>query len=320
MRHELVHHARSFGYLQRMTLADEYFSERELNSRLKIDSVSKLWELLHGKRLMEAVDPESRLGKMANARTFYRGQADAGYSLSSNLYRLCRETHPVVTESLLSEREDGIIAAMRQEGIGRRMTDGELLMVLQHHGIPTRLVDVSTEPMEAAFFSVDKHDERDGRLFMVTLESQPKFQLKNRGLPWSGSNYGSTRTAGGWTNIVEGVTDQPLDPRMRAQQGRFLVGGITKRYGGMRMLLHGSDIKADRWPDITTLAINFCKQIRVPISSNWVARGWSIRVSAEWKAEIRNRMSKLHDPMTLDSMYPPLSEVKRIAMRIARGQ
>jgi len=46
-----------------------------------------------------------------------------------------------VAEADIAKAETTIIETMRREGLGRRMTDGQLLMILQHHAIPTRLIE-----------------------------------------------------------------------------------------------------------------------------------------------------------------------------------
>ncbi|WP_406326655.1 hypothetical protein [Streptomyces sp. NBC_00203] len=44
--------------------------------------------------------------------------------------------------------------------------------------------------------------------------------------------HGQRRAKGEWTQQVAVVAQAPLDPRMQAQRGRFLVGGLNRRYGG----------------------------------------------------------------------------------------
>jgi hypothetical protein len=146
--------------------------------------------------------------------------------LSSSLYRLCRnEKGATVTEADLTTAETTIIQAMRKEGLGRLMTDGELLMVLQHHGIPTRLIDVSTAPTEALFFAVDQNDAADGRLFIIDVHEPVPLALDEEDpqLPWTDAVWG-TRTTKEWSGAVSIVDAAALDPRMRAQRGKFLVG------------------------------------------------------------------------------------------------
>lgn len=110
------------------------------------------------------------------------------------------------------------------------MKDGELLAVLQHHGIPTRLIDVSERPREALFFAVDRDDDIPGRLFIIRLkpgsEGQHRIDLRaNDALEWEGTKRGTKQARGEWTTRVAVDESNPLDPRMRAQRGRFLVGG-----------------------------------------------------------------------------------------------
>jgi len=45
---------------------------------------------------------------------------------------------------------------------GKLMGEAEPRTVLQDHGVPTRLIDSSSGPLEALFFAVDRHDSVDG--------------------------------------------------------------------------------------------------------------------------------------------------------------
>lgn len=83
-------------------------------------------------------------------------------------------------------------------------------MVLQHHGIPTRLVDVSVRPVEALLFAVDRDDAAAGRLIIVDLHDGAPMPLgtakpfgptseKERVLPWAGQARGGQSVARGRT-------------------------------------------------------------------------------------------------------------------------
>lgn len=308
-------------------IADRLFRSIELNAIFGIHSADDLWRFV----VDGAREPTGgRAAPLyAGPTVVYRGQADAAYALSSSLYRLCRAAlgEARVTEAHLQDAEQAIIRATRAEGIGRRMTDGELLMVLQHHGIPTRLIDVSALPLEALFFAVDRNDASPGRLFVVDLHDDKPLKLaapgphgpisaEERTLPWAGSARGG-QSASAWTDRVALVDEAPLDPRMWAQAGKFLVGGLNRRYGGRAMHVRGvrpEQVAADDFPEVTTLSINFIQQRRAWRNGSWPATGWTLRVEPDWKPELRMRLSKIDDPISADTMYPPLVEVRRLAI------
>jgi hypothetical protein len=215
-----------------VTLAGDFFEQREINDDMGIDSAEMLWRWVR----RGASRPMSGQQKAipSCARVVYRGQATATYGLSSSLYRLCRsEKGGPVAEADLRAAETAIIKAMRGEGIGRLMTDGELLMVLQHHLIPTRLIDVSIQRTEALFFAVDRNDAADGRLFIIDVRTPDPLPLTpGPQLPWADVVWGSIRSTSEWSNAVAFTDADPLDPRMRAQRGKFLVGGLNRRHTG----------------------------------------------------------------------------------------
>jgi FRG domain-containing protein len=201
------------------------------------------------------------------------------------------------------------------------MTDGELLTVLQHHGIPTRLIDVSTSPTEALFFAVDRNDGADGRLFIVDVQESPPLALDaSQQLPWADAVWGADRSRGDWSTRMALVDAPALDPRMRAQRGKFLVGGLNRRLSGRAMWLNEEQIAPADYPEVTSLGVNFVTQRRAVglRNKNWPATGWTLRIEAAWKPVLRQLLAALDDSIRTDTMYPPLTEVKRLAVDIAR--
>ena len=303
--------------------AGRYFEAREVNQKIGVTMAGDLWRWIE----CGAAQPlkGAPLVLMAGDRVFYRGQCDADFWLTSALYRQCRDGRGRVTEENLRHVELRVLTAMRREGLGRRMSDGELLTVLQHHGIATRLIDVSEEAFEALYFAVNGSDAVDGRLFIISLHDLPggSFDQMSFGrdqgqdLPWEGVVVKKNHAAATWTQRVGVVDAQHLDPRMRAQRGRFLVGGLNKRYPGTDMRIGNDAVPIDERADITTLNINFPLYQRKVQGKAWRATGWTVRVRREWKAELRRRLEGVNEPITADSMYPPLGEVSRLARRVA---
>ncbi|MCC6496988.1 MAG: FRG domain-containing protein [Propionibacteriaceae bacterium] len=331
-----------------MSLADRYFSATELNDQLGLKVVDDLWRwLTTGCRHPRPVQWYPTDGQIL----YFRGQSDSGHALSNALFRRIsgQKGGARVVEREMARVEAAVIKSARDEGIGRHMTDGELLAVLQHHGVPTRLLDFSMDPLDAVFFASETHDERDGRLFIV-YTSSPGMNLRSgdeprtyaagplaghdrsavqqrlnrwRHLPWSGFAVGTERSSSNWTWRVSPIASPDIDPRMRAQSGCFVVGGQIQAYPGMVVKLNGSRIAVEEWQDITTLSVHF--QTRSTRSgdrnTSWPATGWTVRIPKEWKPELRKRLAQWGaTPCNRDSMYPPIDESVRLLLRVIKQE
>src|SRR5699024_10627242 len=205
-----------------------------------------------------------------------------------------------------------------------------------HHQVPTRLIDVSMKPLEALYFAVEKEDGVDGRLFVVAPHcgtdelpnsKEPLELSQGQGnvaegkspLPWVDAVRGVQQAHGEWSNEVRLVDEEPLDPRMRAQAGKFLVGGLHRAYRGLNMPGVDKDVR----PKISNLAINFNPPFgNGQISKEWRATGWSVRIYAEWKSELRNKLAGLQgthgiENISEDSMYPPIGQIGRLGKHVA---
>jgi hypothetical protein len=138
----------------------------------------------------------------------------------------------------------------------------EWLSVAQHHGLPTRFLDWTYNPLVALYFSVIENEEVDGEVF--ALNSMTKASRRTR----EKSPFEIKRPAKYYPNIVS--------PRIRAQEGlfiacshieqaldaplrddwsieRYLVPAATKarlRYELFRLGVHASAL----FPDIDGLA------------------------------------------------------------------
>ncbi len=299
-----------------------------MKQKLRIASADDLWTW--ATEIAERFRPSlGATGLPVGDQVVYRGQSHADFGLTSSLYRLCRKALPAgVTEKRLADVEAKVVAAMRGEGLGRRMSDGQLLSVLQHHGVPTRLIDFSRGPLEALYFAVEGRDDTDGRMFIVrahgrTTSIATTMTLKavngDTALPWSSYARGSERAADPWTQTVALADPEDLDPRMVAQRGVFLVGGLNRRSAGRSMLYKptgstraSTQLAAELYADVTSLGINFTTTVHEPHRS-WPASGWTIQIPSAWKSSIRDRLAGLSDSIRRDTMYPPVDEVARLA-------
>ncbi|WP_330346705.1 FRG domain-containing protein (plasmid) [Streptomyces europaeiscabiei] len=301
------------------SLAGEFFAEREINSQIGLnDTQESLWEWLR-----EGAESSHSAGcpvlpHSSAENIFYRGQSNADHGLSSSLFRVLSASVSRVTEYRMAKVEEHILKVMRGQGLGRLMTDGQLLGLLQHHGIPTRLIDVSKSPLEALFFAVDQDHDLDGRLFVIQLhpsdggETDTIDLTDQHQLEWADAARGEQYAKSSWTGRVAVIDPQDLDPRMRAQQGCFLVGGLIASYSRRQMQFRGHVLAADDLAEITTLSIRF-PQRNAP-GKAWSATAWTVRIPARWKRPLSDLLRSEKDPITKDTMYPPLAEVKRLAI------
>jgi len=194
----------------------------------------------------------------------WRGQADTDYGLSSALFRKALTVHSMkeLNERRLSKLEDDIISYARKAGLGRCMTNLQLLHALQHYRLPTRLIDVSRDPVSALWFACNDRFRKDGRLFLFAVPSEsvraddPNLQM----VPWAGI------TLSHWTNKVLLLDAPPSNPRIAAQDGAFLVGGLARNYAGQQQMMkdkygHWRYAPSEQLHEISEIFVKFPQEI-----------------------------------------------------------
>jgi hypothetical protein len=186
-----------------------------------------------------------RVGTLqAGRRYVWRGVADSKWRVQSSLFRSLISEGPnneSVTEDSLRTRERILLREARLWGIGKELggtgSDQQLLSILQHHGAPTRMLDVTSNPMTALWFSCQRAStERDaaGALMAFDVTSLTTLRTANHELK---STFGSVANSLGWhweqalsESSIEGrpfvVQPSYPDHRMIAQEGSFLTGTV----------------------------------------------------------------------------------------------
>ncbi|WP_454928703.1 FRG domain-containing protein [Actinomyces sp.] len=218
----------------------------------------------------DEVDNKSSTSKTKSQAWFFRGQKDAKFGFTSTLYRrVLNSNHsklPTVNPQNLSlneqimqdseeeltleksmiKTEDNLLKKVREIGIGRGLTNLETLTLLQHHGSPTRLIDVTSDWKVALFFACEGDDDRDGRIFLINTtvtrwKNFPKErspEKRSEKLIWQ-DLIERSRDLNTFLEDLPFVslwhtTTWPIllpfsDPRMISQRGFFLTGGIPPR-------------------------------------------------------------------------------------------
>lgn len=99
----------------------------------------------------------------------FRGHSQAGWVLQPSLFRSCSLLRP---DEIRQFEKDALTRWEGEEAIffkPDQLPSGSLgrLMVMQHYGCPTRLLDWSADPLKAAFFACVDDLDHDGCLWCI---------------------------------------------------------------------------------------------------------------------------------------------------------
>lgn len=108
----------------------------------------------------------------SDERLFYRGHADAlSYFLKPSIYRELSKENPK-----LAVEEEHILfkEAIRRcpDDFERYRTTFEQLVKMQHYRVPTRLLDITTNPLVALYFACSDPKEKDGEIYVFTVKKE----------------------------------------------------------------------------------------------------------------------------------------------------
>jgi FRG domain len=167
------------------------------------------------------IEEATEIADQSDCDVFWRGQADYRWGVRSSLARLS-ETPTALRDTDLNQAEAELLVDAKQ-WIKSTPTppsnDLEWLALLQHHWIPTRMVDFTRDPLIATFFAVESRDDVDGRLFGIAIpRSDPVIGMKEaEGFQIGKMPLGELRL---WR------PKPALSPRLAAQNGVFALGRL----------------------------------------------------------------------------------------------
>ena len=123
----------------------------------------------------------SRIGFLETGRRYvWRGVRDWHWPIRTSLQRYAARYDPHFdyrSEPYSRKLERQVLAHARYWRMDRAgtLSDQALLASLQHHGSPTRFLDVSTDPMTALWFACERAplDERDASGALFAFDVSP---------------------------------------------------------------------------------------------------------------------------------------------------
>jgi hypothetical protein len=118
----------------------------------------------------------------------FRGQANHKWRLSPSIERFISNDAPHIVDSRIynwQSLEHILFEQFNQYSVpfmksnDRNISDIDWLVHLQHHGMPTRLLDITSNPLCALFFAVEnsRDDGVDGAVFFFCVHSTPMYEL-----------------------------------------------------------------------------------------------------------------------------------------------
>lgn len=114
------------------------------------------------KNISEFISSLSILERRRSIQLFFRGHSDEKYLLLPNLYR--KEKYFVNEDNIYRET----IVNSPQEFYNCKRTI-EILVKMQHYGIPTRLLDITRNPLVALFFACCENDDVNGEVIIFNI-------------------------------------------------------------------------------------------------------------------------------------------------------
>ncbi len=224
---------------------------------------------------------------------FYRGHSNSSWSLLPKAGR----------SKVMSKNEKLHFESWKRravEYIRFSPNDGwDWLSVAQHHGFPTRLLDWSTNPLIAAYFAANAHNDLDGAIYAFQPNSYVKREnihpLEYEGLSlFRPTAYASriSRQSGVFT--IHGPPDK-----------KMVLGGS---YGKIKKFEVPACIKSDLLLDLDHFGINvasiFPDLDGLSSHINWVISRRDLRSELIREAEITRPMPKPDEQDSDDSTEP----------------
>jgi hypothetical protein len=173
-------------------------------------------------------------------RYVWRGQGSVAWPLHTSLHRRFRLAGETLTDAAVDEAERALLLAARSAGYGsvgaRQLSNVELLALLQHEGAATQFLDVTPDPFIALFFACEGALTSSDSAALVALRVSDSQVVRDLPpspdpIPDEGSPTVLAEVRAGATSKTQPYylwQPPPLNERVKAQRGMFLMGDIAQ--------------------------------------------------------------------------------------------
>lgn len=118
--------------------------------------------------LLDFITQLGKIKRDPNFFYFFRGHSDTAFKLQPSIYRSKKFiTHEdiIFKEAMLRTPHEFV----------NEKTTLEKLVKIQHYGVPTRLLDITSNPLVALYFACNQFNWRDGKVIVFKI---PKNEIK----------------------------------------------------------------------------------------------------------------------------------------------
>ena len=235
----------SFGSVTSSGLVDA------LDVELGIDGRADIY-LMDGRYRRASESVEDLIAEISefSSEYWWRGHRNQNWRLKPGIARYSRDSTSLETELRLKFENQSMFIASPSNQLGI----AKINFLMQHHGLPTRLLDWSTSPLVALYFSAidtsnrknneNKEDETDGCLWV--LDPRRLNNSNGTSFPYvSGDEAGVLFTEK--HDKIYAIHAPYVDLRMKMQQSEFTVhghnGALEREYGMNHFLVRKIIVK-----------------------------------------------------------------------------